>query len=839
MMRKFLLLLFLIITTVSFAQIVTIPDINFKTKLISLGIDTNTDGEIQESEALAVTNLNVSNSSIADLTGIESFLNLTNLNCSQNNLTNLSLNALTNLTNLNAGSNLITTLNISALTNLTTLNLFGNSLVSIDFSNLTNLNSLGCGGSLSLTSINVNGLINLQELICEASSLSSLNVSGLVNLTELRCGQNPINSLNVSGLPSLQVLDCNTNQLSALDLTGLTQLTQLSCAQNQIAALDLTGLNNLTFIWCYDNLLTNLDVSFMPGLTELNCDLNQLTTLDVSGLTALTTLSCYNNQLTTLNLDNLPNLWTITCENNQLTTLDLSTSPLVQSVHCDFNQLETLFLKNGTDEPDLSFTNNPTLTYICVDESQINAVQTQINALGMSDSTACNSYCSFVPGGNYNTIQSTVQLDVDNNGCDSSDPTYSNIKFILNDGTNQSATFTDDLGQLNFYTQAGNFTLTPSIENASWFNFSPSSATIPFVNNNNNVVAENFCVTPIDVHSDVEIVISPVTSVVPTFEAIYTIVIKNNGNQTLNGEFNLAFNDGLLDFLSATPAPVLQDVGSINWSYTDLKPFESRATEVKFLTDSTINVGDSLNFSVSTTPLEGDELPIDNNFLINQSVVAASEPNTLTCLEGEALNTSQVGQFLHYGISFENSGTAQPQNVVVRLEVLPTEFDVNSLQLLNSSSDAYVRQTGNVIEIIFQGVSIDSGGHGNVLIKIKSNGTLPVNYTIIEFADIFFNYELPLETNLEQITIKELRNPPVTTDPSILVYPNPTASIVTIECNNSIKSIQLYDVQGRLLQTQILDNQIASIDISQKQAGVYFVKVTSENGVKVEQIIKE
>lgn len=835
MMRKFLLLLFFIITTVSFAQIVTIPDVNFKAKLISLGIDTNTDGDIQESEALAVTNLDVSSSSISDLTGIESFLNLTNLNCSQNNLTTLNLNALTNLTVLNAGSNLISILNISSLVNLTTLNVDSNLLTSFDFSGLTNLMSLNCVGNLNLTSMNVSGLVNLQELFCNANNLSFLGLNGLINLVNLKCDKNLISSLDVSDLVSLQVLDCSTNQLSSLNLTGLTQLTQLNCSQNQIAVLDLAGLTNLTFVRCYDNLLTMLDVSFTPGVTELNCNSNQLTTIDVSGLNNLATLSCINNQLTTLNINNLPNLLSLACENNQLTTLDLSTCPLVQGLHCDFNQLETLFLKNGTDEPDLSFANNPNLSYICVDDSQLNAVQSQLNTLGMTN-TACNSYCSFVPGGNYNTIQSNVQLDIDNNGCDSSDPTYSNIKFILNDGTNQSATFTNDLGQLNFYTQVGNFTLTPSIENATWFNFSPASVAIPFANNNNNVVPQNFCVTPIGVHSDIEIVVSPVLAE-PDVNTIYNVVIKNNGNQTLNGEFSLNFDDVSLDFITASPAlPILQDVGLLKWSYSDLKPFESRSTEVVFFINA---LPPSLGFSVSTNPLEGDELPLDNTFSFNQNADDVFLSNTITCLQGELLPVSQVGQFLHYEIKFQNSGSTPAENVVVRLDISALDFDIDSLQALNSSSQVYIRQTGNVVEIIFQGINIDSGGHGNVLIKIKSNGTLPVNYTISEFADIFFDYELPLETNFEEITIKELSNPPFTSDSSIVVYPNPTSSMLNIKCNNTIKSIQLYDVHGRLLQTQILDSQNTAIDVSQKEAGVYFVKVTSENGVKVERIIKE
>ena len=55
--------------------IVYIPDANFKAKLIALGVDTNTDGEIQFSEALVPTVLDVSNSNIADLTGIEAFTN--------------------------------------------------------------------------------------------------------------------------------------------------------------------------------------------------------------------------------------------------------------------------------------------------------------------------------------------------------------------------------------------------------------------------------------------------------------------------------------------------------------------------------------------------------------------------------------------------------------------------------------------------------------------------------------------------------------------------------------------------------------------------------------------
>ena len=98
-MKKLYYLLFFI-TGILNAQIVTIPDANFKARLIAMGLDVNSDGEIQQSEALNVTLLSVDASNISDLTGIASFTNLTGLDCSQNQLTSLDLSLNHNLAHL-------------------------------------------------------------------------------------------------------------------------------------------------------------------------------------------------------------------------------------------------------------------------------------------------------------------------------------------------------------------------------------------------------------------------------------------------------------------------------------------------------------------------------------------------------------------------------------------------------------------------------------------------------------------------------------------------------------------------------------------------------------------
>ena len=57
----------------------------------------------------------------------------------------------------------------------------------------------------------------------------------------------------------------------------------------------------------------------------------------------------------------------------------------------------------------------------------------------------------------------------------------------------QGATFTDANGNYTFYTQAGTFDLSPSIDNSAIFAISPATNTIAFADNNNNTVSQNFC----------------------------------------------------------------------------------------------------------------------------------------------------------------------------------------------------------------------------------------------------------------------------------------------------------------------------------------------------------
>jgi hypothetical protein len=70
-------------------------------------------------------------------------------------------------------------------------------------------------------------------------------------------------------------------------------------------------------------------------------------------------------------------------------------------------------------------------------------------------------------------------------------------------------------------------------------------------------------------------------------------------------------------------------------------------------------------------------------------------------------------------------------------------------------------------------------------------------------------------------------------------YPNPTQNYITVSANSAIKSVQLCDMQGRVLVTQTADATQATLDVSSYSNGIYFLKVNSVNGEKTKKIVKE
>ena len=163
---------------------------------------------------------------------------------------------------------------------------------------------------------------------------------------------------------------------------------------------------------------------------------------------------------------------------------------------------------------------------------------------------------------------------------------------------------------------------------------------------------------------------------------------------------------------------------------------------------------------------------------------------------------------------------------------------------MNSSAAMRTVITNNVVEFIFENINLNRsagtppvGGHGDVLFKIKTKPNLSAGSSVMSTAGIYFDYNFPVNTNMATTTFAALSSTIFMKDDSISVYPNPANLIVNFNSNSTIKSIELYDVQGRILETQV--GNVANLDISNKTNGIYFVKITTDKGSKVEKIVKK
>ena len=208
-----------------------VPDKTFREYLLKQ-FDKDGNGVLTPAERYAVTEIDVENKYISNLSGLQFFPNLKVLNCSHNRLTKLDVSKNT----------------------------------------------------------------VLQELVCWENQLTSLDVSQNTALQELACFENQLTSLDVSQNPALQKLNCGHNRLTSLDVSKNTELTYLKCSYNRLTELDVSKNTELTYLDCGYNRLTELDVSQNTKLTELYFVSNKITSLQADNCTNLTVIFTGSNK---------------------------------------------------------------------------------------------------------------------------------------------------------------------------------------------------------------------------------------------------------------------------------------------------------------------------------------------------------------------------------------------------------------------------------------------------------------------------------------------------------------------------------------------------------------
>lgn len=797
-MKQLYILLFLFVSLVSVSQIITIPDANFKAKLLAANttnqiasstinsftpmvIDTNGNGEIEVSEALLVRRIDVSNSSINSMEGVQNFTGLRYLNCSNNSIISLDVNNLLNLVDLNCSNNLLTTL-IS------------------------------------------NNLFNtLKGLNCSYNNLTSLQLPSFIDYTD---EEEPF-----------IYLECSHNNLTEIFFNTPSygqQFTNINLSNNNFTSLTFS----------------------LPRITtkRLNLSNNPLINLSLANV-GMYSMEYTNDYTSTLILENT-NLSHIYIPYNLREGSSISNNPYLVSInlkndttnfYCysdyDYINDEEIYVCEG-----ISINNNPQLTLVCCDSDEV-----LFYSGNLPSGVQVSEYCNFTPGGEFKTLTGNVKLDLNNDGCDNNDISSVDlpIEVRTSNGYFIGSTSTNNLGNYTYYMPneiSVNYdrVFTPYFQNP-YYTVSPNNFTYNYTTAN-DIETGNFCISPNGVHPDLEVSILPISPARPGFDATYKIIFKNKGTETQSGTVGFTFMDTVLDLVSANPIVSLQEGNTLSWDFVDLLPFETREITVVLNVNSpmeipAVNNDDILNFSVSIVSALTDETPNDNQMDFNQMVVGSYDPNDKTVLQGSQIDISKVGDYLYYIVRFQNTGTYAAENVVVK-DFLDIKLDRSSLQMVSSSHSYRSSLTeGNKLEVFYEGINLppssedEAGSNGYFSFKIKPKSNVVLNDVIENTAYIYFDFNFPIITNTVSTTFSNLSNTSFGRNELFSIFPNPTNNSLKINLlsENEIQNSVIYNLLGQKL---ISSKSQQTIDVSSLQQGTYLIEVETQSGTVTKRFIK-
>ncbi len=231
-MKTYLIILLFGIGTTSLAQITQIPDPNFEQALIDLGIDSDgtVNGQVLTSDINTVQELDVRYRNINNLTGIDDFTALEDLNVKGNNLNTLDTSGNIQLRSLICNTNPLNTINLSS-------NLF--------------LENLEIQGLHQIDLIDLSNNINLQTLNMVDCWIDNIDISNNLNLKTFIAGGVSFSEIDLSNNPLLEHLDLTGVHLNTLDVSNNGLLKELYCGNyggdigQEISIIDLSNNVNL------------------------------------------------------------------------------------------------------------------------------------------------------------------------------------------------------------------------------------------------------------------------------------------------------------------------------------------------------------------------------------------------------------------------------------------------------------------------------------------------------------------------------------------------------------------------------------------------------------------
>ncbi len=369
-----------------------------------------------------------------------------------------------------------------------------------------------------------------------------------------------------------------------------------------------------------------------------------------------------------------------------------------------------------------------------------------------------------------NTIKGIVYYDQNRNGIlDAGEKLINDVLITTTKAGGAENSGLPFGGEFNIQVDTGTYKTTATVLRP-YFTTVPSSISSVFTTYF-NTASLSFALQPIPGRHDLYINLIPVSPARPGFDAGYQLIYKNQGTRTIATGTVKLIKDNRTDFISASVTPDKVDKDTLTWNYTNLDPFSqvSISITLKLKPPPTTIPGTIIKHIASIDPISGDFTPADDSSVLIQQVTGSYDPNDKLENNNGIIREAQItkGEYLNYTIRFQNVGTDTAFNIVIR-DTLDDKVEWSTLQMISSSHDYRLTiKDGNKCTWNFDDIKLADDkvneplSHGYVAYRVKPKNTLAVGDMVYNDASIYFDYNLPIETNLHQTLVDNLITLPV------------------------------------------------------------------------------
>lgn len=706
----------------------------------------------------------------------------------------------------------------------------GNQMDITDLSVTTRTNvNVNAQGIVDLTGIE--HFTSLTYLSCYLNNLT--NFPPLPNsIIELQCSNNPLTQL--PPLPnSLIYLSCSNCQLTSLPSSFPSPLSYINCSNNQLTSLPSSLPLSLSFLNCAYNQLVQLPT--LPlSLSYLDCSYNSLTSLTLLP-TTLSYLKCSYNQLTTL--PELPfNLNILLCSHN-----NISCFPLFP------NTLQKYIQTPSTPVPALDITFNP---FTCLP-----------NYITAMDSTTLN-YPLCAPGDllnnpngcvDYKKVSGFIFHDT-NNDCNKtsiSEFGLRNAAVRLYDSSNfyLGSAFGGAITNYTFAVPMGAYKVMIDTLNKPYMSQCINPGVDSLFTLNATEITKDSVNFPVICKPGFDVGIQSIVANGIVFPGQTHELIVNAGDMGrwynlycangVSGTVSFSIN-GPVAYVGPASGALTPSVTGNTYSYniSDFGTINNNSDfNLLFKTDTTAQAGDIICVSATVTPINGDNVTINNIYQFCYSVVNSYDPNVKEVYPVAVV--PNYNDWLTYSIRFQNTGNSSAINIKIK-DVLDSKLDAGTFEIINYSHNNTIELSGSNLFINFNNINLGLNSIGFVQYRIKPK-TNWLTDTIKNTASIYFDYNAAIVTNTAktyfttETSISKIND----YDIEVNLAPNPTDGYIEIASMYDISKIEVLSITSQMILSEIVNNKTHFLQLQNYTEGIYFVKITLTNGICItKKIIK-